>query len=98
MSYLLSVREAAEFDIADAYEHYESCRDGLGHDFILCLEEGFSKIERHPLHYKKIYKNLRRVAISRFPYRILYFTLNQNVIVTAVFHARKDSKAWHTRT
>ena len=98
MKYLLTLRKEAELDINSAFEYYENQRFGLGHDFLLCVEEGLSKIERHPSHYKIIYKELRRIAIRRFPYRILYLVQNNRVIVTAVFHARKDPQAWDGRT
>jgi len=94
MNYSLTVREEAELDINGAFEYYENQRLGLGHDFLLCVEEGLSKIERNPLHYKIIYKDLRRIPVRRFPYRILYLVRNEQVIVTAVFHVRKDPQAW----
>jgi plasmid stabilization system protein ParE len=98
MNYSLTVREEAELDINSAFEYYENQRLGLGHDFLLCVEEGLSKIERNPLHYKLIYKELRRVLVRRFPYRILYLVRNKQVIITAVFHVRKDPQAWGSRT
>ena len=98
MNYLLTVRKDAELDINSAFEYYENQRVGLGHDFLLCIEECMYKIERNPMHYKVIYKELRRIAVRRFPYRILYLVQNNSVIVTAVFHARKDPQAWESRT
>ena len=98
MSYSLTVRKEAELDINSAFEYYENQRLGLGHDFLLCVEESLSKIERNPSHYKIIYKKLRRISVRRFPYRILYLVQNGQVIVTAVFHARKDPKDWDSRT
>ena len=56
MNYSLTVRNEAEFDIKSVFEYYENRRLGLGHDFLLCIEEGLSKIERNPLLYKIIYK------------------------------------------
>ena len=98
MNYSLTVRKEAELDINTAFEYYENQRVGLGQDFLLCIEECLSKIERNPKHYKNIYKELRRIAVRRFPYRILYLVQNNLVIVTAVFHARKDPQAWESRT
>ncbi len=98
MSYLLTVRKEAELDIDSAFEYYEMQRVGLGYDFLLCIEECLSKIERNPTHYRMIYKELRRIVVRRFPYRILYLVQNNSVIVTAVFHARKDPQAWESRT
>jgi len=98
MNYLLTVRKEAELDINSTFEYYENQRVGLGYDFLLCIEECMSKIKRNPMHYKVIYKELRRTAVQRFPYRILYLVQNSSVIVTAVFHARKDPQAWESRT
>ena len=98
MTYLLTVRKEAEFDISKTFDFYEEHRLGLGHDFILCVDAALSKIERNPLLYKRIHKNLRRIPIERFPYRILYLVQDQHILVTAVFHARKNPVSWTKRT
>ena len=76
---------------------YEEKREGLGHDFLLCLEEALDKVQRNPLNYRKIHRELRRIPIRRFPYRIFYLVQGQEVIVTAIFHARKDPASWSGR-
>ena len=98
MTYELTVRKEAERDIALLFEYYEGIRVGLGHDLLLCIEEALSKIERNPLSYKKAYKNLRRIVVRRFPYRVFFFVVASKVIVTAVFHAQKDPASWKIRT
>jgi plasmid stabilization system protein ParE len=98
MSYTLTIRKEAEFDIDEQFDYYEEKREGLGHDFLLCIEEALDKLQRNPLVYCKIHKELRRIPIRRFPYRIFYFVQNNNVIVMAVFHARKDPASWNDRT
>lgn len=98
MSYILTVRKDAEFDIEEAFDYYQEKREGLGHDFLLCIEEALEKLKRNPLNYRKLHKELRRLPIQRFPYRIFYLVQNNNVIVTAVFHARKDPTSWSIRT
>ena len=50
MKYSLTIRKEAELDINSAFEYYEIQRLGLGHDFLLCVEEALSKIERNPAH------------------------------------------------
>ncbi len=55
MEYTLTIRREAEYDLKVAFDYYENIRDGLGHDFILCVEEAFSKISRNPSIYKKTY-------------------------------------------
>ncbi len=63
MLYALSIRKEAEADIAEAYQYYESCRENLGADFILCTEESFARITKNPNQYKTIYKNVRRALV-----------------------------------
>ncbi|RVU33595.1 type II toxin-antitoxin system RelE/ParE family toxin [Rheinheimera riviphila] len=88
----------AEFDVEETFKYYQGKRPGLGDDFLLCVEEALQKIQRNPFIYREIYQDLRRISIHRFPYRILYFVQNHNVVVTAVFHARKAPSAWTDRT
>ncbi|WP_443986726.1 type II toxin-antitoxin system RelE/ParE family toxin [Idiomarina aminovorans] len=98
MKYALTLRKEAEFDIGEHFDFYEGKRGGLGHDFLLCVEEALDKLQRNPLIYRKIHKELRRIPIRRFPYRTFYFVQDQKIIVTAVFHARKDPTSWDART
>lgn len=98
MTYSLTLRNEAERDIEEHFEYYEGKREGLGRDFLLCIEAALDKLQRNPLSYRKIYKDLRRIPIHRFPYRILFWVQNNQIIVTAIFHARKDPTSWGART
>ncbi|OBP14173.1 addiction module toxin RelE [Rheinheimera sp. SA_1] len=98
MSYTLKLRKEAEFDVAEGFDYYQGKRVGLGDDFLLCIDDALQKIQRNPFIYREIYRELRRISIHRFPYRILYFVQNNHVVVTAVFHARKAPSAWTNRT
>ncbi|WP_198683957.1 type II toxin-antitoxin system RelE/ParE family toxin [Aliidiomarina celeris] len=62
---------------------------------MLCIEEALDKLIRNPLIYRKIHKKLRRIGIRRFPYRIFYLVQDDQIIVTAVFHARKGPSSWN---
>jgi toxin ParE1/3/4 len=97
MSFILTLRKEAEFDIEEFFNYYEEIRNGLGQDFLLCVEEALDNIQRNPLHSRIIHKELRRIAIRRFPYRIFFLVQDQYIIVTAVFHARKNPKSWFSR-
>ena len=97
MTYILTLRSEAESDISSIFAYYEDIRVGLGHDFVLCVEAAMSKIKSNPLNYRVVLKPLRKVAVQRFPYRIFYFVQDYNVIVTAVFHIRKDPDELDTR-
>jgi len=96
--YKLSIRAEAEADIAEAYRYYESCREDLGADFMLCIDEAISRIQRSPKQFKVVLNNVRRGLVKKFLYGI-YYTLNENeIIVIAVIHARRNPKHWQSRT
>ncbi|MDO8342718.1 MAG: type II toxin-antitoxin system RelE/ParE family toxin [Cellvibrio sp.] len=94
MDYQLSVRKEAETDIAEAFDYYESCRKSLGHDFLLAVEASLNKIQRNPVLYKEIHRQIRRVFINRFPYGIYFVIMGNTVIVIGVIHARKNPRHW----
>jgi hypothetical protein len=48
----ITLRKEAKLDIKNAFEYYEIQRLGLDHDFLHCVEEALSKIERNPTPYK----------------------------------------------
>lgn len=97
MDYQLSVRKEAEADIVEAFEYYESCRKNLGQAFLQSLEESLHKIQRNPLLYKEIHRQIRRVFISRFPYGIYFVLLENTLLVIGVIHARKNPLHWKKR-
>ncbi|MEJ2419415.1 MAG: hypothetical protein P8Y45_21325 [Exilibacterium sp.] len=49
MNYALTLRKEAEFDIGEHFDFYEGKREGLGHDFLLCVEEALDKLQRNSL-------------------------------------------------
>jgi hypothetical protein len=38
MAKILKLRKEAEQDLQDAFNYYQTCRFGLGHEFMLCIE------------------------------------------------------------
>lgn len=97
MDYTLTLRKDAELDVGAHFDFYETKRAGLGRDFLLCVEETLDKAQKNPQIYRKIYRELRRIPVRRFPYRVFFLVQGQEVIVTAVFHVRKDPSSWPGR-
>jgi toxin ParE1/3/4 len=97
MPHSLHIRREAEADISEAFAYYESCRPNLGADFLLCLEASFSRIQRSPGHYQRVYKHVHRALIPRFPFGIYYTVMALDVIVLAVLHARRNPQHWQVR-
>jgi len=44
----IRIRPEAEAELSEAYRWYEVQREGLGEDFLLCVESCLSDVRRHP--------------------------------------------------
>ena len=98
MAYTLSIRKEAEADITEAYQYYESCREGIGTEFISCIDEAISRIQNNPKQFRAVQDVIRRALVRKFTYGV-YYTINENeIIVLAVVHARRNPKHWRSRS
>ncbi len=97
MDYELIIRPEAKADLLDAFHWYQEQRQGLGHNFKLCIEEVISKTKSNPHIHKTIFQNVRRSVTKRFPFGVFYTVENEKIIVLAVMHARRDPLKWKNR-
>jgi toxin ParE1/3/4 len=93
----LIIRPEAEHDISEAYSWYNDRFDGLGTDFLNCINEAFNSILCKPKSYSTVYKEVRRALIQRFPYAVYYIHEETNVVVLAVFHFKRNPKILRKR-
>ena len=92
MKYILEVQSEAIIDIQEAFEWYESLREGLGFEFIEEVESGYENICKHPQYYTAINEHFRRLKISRFPFIIIYEIEKNVVIINTVRHGSRKPK------
>jgi plasmid stabilization system protein ParE len=90
-------RRAARQDYAAAVAWYESKRAGLGAEFAI-------EIRRRLVAAPKVLKsgvivegNVRRMKIRRFPFHIFYRIRGGQLVVIAIFHARRNPIIWRAR-
>ncbi len=95
--YKLEFKSEVYEDIKIAYDWYESQRIGLGEDFLLTLEESYSKIVRTPKLYQSLYRSVRRKLVRRFPYGIFFVMKENSIIILAVLHTKRDPDIWTKR-
>ena len=95
--YTLKFKPEVYNDIKVAYDWYESQRIGLGEDFLLTLEESYSKITRTPKVYQLIYKTVRRKLLRRFPYGVFFVLKDDEIIIIAIMHTRRKPSDWNER-
>jgi len=93
MTYTLEVSELAEADLAHAINWYNRIRPGLAADLVLCLDEAIDRILRNPYLYAKVFLDVRRAMVRRFPYGVLYRVTLTHIKIEAFFPHRMDLAA-----
>ena len=82
----------AEADLDDIMTDYEQAKRTLGVDFFLAVESKIAFLKTNPFLYQKVYKEYRKVNISKFPYS-LFFKIHEEkkrVVVIAIWHQKQD--------
>ncbi len=97
--YSILVSPEANMDLVEAIEWYESQREGLGMEFSLKFEAAARLLESNPYLYAKIYKEVHRNLITKFPYAIFYEILEEEkeVGIIAVMHTSRHPQIWQGR-
>jgi plasmid stabilization system protein ParE len=93
----LIISPEAEADLIQAYRWYEEQVEGLGSEFLLCVDACIKSISCSPKIYQRVHKNVRRALIRRFPYGVFFIEETDHIRVIAVFHARRDPTTWQER-
>ena len=76
----------AKADLHQAYEWYEEHRSGLGDEFLADRAESLLRLEANPEQFPLYYQDFRRVLTHRFPYKIFFCIIGQNIIVFRILH------------
>ena len=90
MTWRVLIRSAAEKDLDEAGKWYDEQRPGLRDEFLVSIAEAFTRLEQDPGRFRVLYKDVRRILVERFPYRIFYQIKGDNVIVMRVLHHARD--------
>ena len=94
MTFRLILRPDARRELDDAALWYESERRGLGEEFLIEVERALDLVLEHPERFPDVHRGLRRIRVKRFPYSVIYRVAGNDVIVHAVFHARRNPATW----
>jgi plasmid stabilization system protein ParE len=91
------ITPAAELDLAESRDWYESIRPGLSRDFELAFDAALCRIARHPQAYEEVGYGLRRALLQRFPHAVFYRQGPDAVQIVAVFHPSRHPSIWQSR-
>lgn len=97
MSRAFVVRPQAESELDEAATWYSERSQGLGAEFVRVVDAAFAAIQRNPLQFPVVHREVRRAVLRRFPYAVLFTESELEIVVLSVFHSRRDPKRWQTQ-
>jgi plasmid stabilization system protein ParE len=96
------VLDEADAEAIEAANWYEGRCPGLGHDFRAELKLAFDQIRNNPrrfalMEYRSLEGEVRRAILDRFPYLVVFEVFENEILVLAVSHAKRDQSYWESR-
>ncbi|MFZ2654453.1 MAG: type II toxin-antitoxin system RelE/ParE family toxin [Victivallales bacterium] len=87
----------AEQELSDAIVYYNSESPGLGYELALEAKDSLNRINSFPEAWPSFTRTTRRCLINRFPYGILYRKCEDEIIVYAIMHLKRNPEKWVQR-
>jgi plasmid stabilization system protein ParE len=87
----------AELDLKHAVNWYNDQRQGLGDEFVECVEAVFDRILKNPDLHAIEYRSARITLVPRFPFLVVYLAKGNTIHKIAVLHGHRDPDTWRGR-
>ena len=82
-------RPAANQDLVEAVEWYESRQPGLGARFFEDLDHLLSRVEESPDQFPVVYRDTHRALLRRFPFAVFFRKFDDRTLVVAIADLRR---------
>ena len=97
MSPFFSIHEAAETEINEAADFYDLENPGLGSVFIDEIQKAIESISEFPDAAPLIRGRVRKRAVVKFPYSLVYSVRQDEIRILAVAHQKRRPFYWRGR-
>ena len=97
MNLPLVLRRAAQAEFDEAADWYEQQQANLGREFVTKVQVTLDRIQKTPRHFPVVFEKVRQAIVDRFPYSVFFQAEPKRIVILAVFHHRRDPKAWKRR-
>ena len=90
-------RPEVETELAEAVDWYELRGQGLGAEFLRSLDAVIAQVQRRPPLYPIVFDSARRAALRRFPYSVIYLVRDDEILIAACIHSKRNPIRWQER-
>lgn len=95
---MIRFRPAAAREFAADYRFYRKQYPGRGDRFVDAVEQALARVVRSPLTFPVLHEpDIRSAKVFRFPYRVVYIVIGEDIDVLAVAHAKRRPGYWRRR-
>ncbi len=88
---------AAESEMINAAEWYETQQTNLGKRFLTTVQEAINRLSLQPDSYPLVESNVQRCLTKTFPFGVLFRTKPYHVEIIAVMHLHRNPNYWKNR-
>jgi plasmid stabilization system protein ParE len=92
-----SFHPKAELELNQAIDYYEECQAGLGLEFADEVYKAVQRILVFPDAWQSLGVGNRRCLTNRFPFGLIYYQKEQEIIILAVMQLGKKPNYWKSR-
>lgn len=94
MSFTIHLTQEALQEETDAYFFYEKQKDGLGERFLNEVKTYLGRVAENPTHnsYSDETRTIRDVALTIFPFVIIYEEKADRIVVYHIHHTSRELK------
>jgi toxin ParE1/3/4 len=95
--YKIELSDEAEIDFDKSYEYYTLKSEKTANAFYKQIDSGLRKIGQSPTSHQKVYHEIRKFVLKKFPF-IIYYQIEEPIIkVIAIFHTSRNPELWEER-
>jgi toxin ParE1/3/4 len=91
-------RDSARIEIDEAAEWFDRQNAGLGGEFFDAISASIEAIRDNPLQYQRVFRDRRRAVVARFHFNLIYLVTDEEIIIVACLHGRRDPQRWMRRS
>lgn len=87
----------ADVELHEALNWYAQQKLGLDKELMRCIDEIICLIQDNPYLFPIALRDTRKAMIKKFPYTLYYEIADKELVILAVFHAKRSPKIWQKR-
>jgi hypothetical protein len=87
----------AEVELNISVDYYEECQENLGLEFANEVYKTIQRILQFPNAWQILDKDIRRCLTNRFPFGIIYYQKDNEIIILAVMQLNRKPNYWKER-